>query len=188
MRRMASPPAGPATSFKRQQFLSSVERDCSQVSVTALTGRDVGGPRASIDRKVIVMRKLVLHKALVLAAALAVGSACIANDALAKGGGGGGGGGGHMGGGHIGGADIGSAHFAGNYGGGRGHVGGGDGHYAGNFDHGRHGHDRIFLGAGYGLPYDYGYDDYAYGYGDSCWQTERVRVGGHLRWRVNVCD
>ena len=100
-----------------------------------------------------------------------------------------------MGGGHIGGADIGSAHSAGNYGGGRGHVGGGDGHYAGNFDHGghfdhgRHGHDRIFLGAGYGFPYDYGYDDYAYGYGDSCWQTARVRVGGHLRWRrVNVCD
>jgi hypothetical protein len=41
------------------------------------------------NRKAIVMKKLALHKVVTLVAALAIGSASIANDALARGGGGG---------------------------------------------------------------------------------------------------
>jgi uncharacterized membrane protein len=49
-------------------------------------------PNIGIERA-IAMRKLTWHKVVTLVAAIALGSACIANDALARGGGGGYGGG-----------------------------------------------------------------------------------------------
>ena len=58
------------------------------------------------------MKKLVLQKVVTLVAALALGSACIPNDALARGGGGGGfsgGGGGGTGGGGFGGGHMGAS-------------------------------------------------------------------------------
>lgn len=146
------------------------------------------------------MKRPTLHRVVLLAAALAVGSVGIATDAFARGGGGGGGGGGGMaggggGGGHGGGGGMGGSGHGG-FGGG---MGGGHGGYGG-FGHGGHdygalngshyghfdGHDgrRVFLS---GLPYDYdSYGSDSYGYGDSCWQ--RQRIPGHGVRRVWVCD
>jgi hypothetical protein len=90
----------------------------------------------------------------------------------------------------------------GGHGGFGGGLAGGHGGYGG-FGHGGHdygelngshfahdyGHDHdgrhVFLS---GLPYDYDYYGYDgdYGYGDSCWQ--RQRIPGHGVRRVWVCD
>ena len=85
------------------------------------------------------MKKLALHKVVTLVAAVALGSACIANDALARGGGGGYGGG--HGGGGFGGSGYGDGH-------GGGHIGGYPGYYDGG-------------GGEYVAP-AYGYNDYGY--------------------------
>ena len=130
--------------------------------------------------------------AVVVVATVVGGSFSAGDGGGGRGGGYGGGafgGGGHMGGGYLGGS-FGGDRTAGSDLGGNGHFGGGgrilwfSGHDHGDhFDHGFRSRDRIFLGGGYG------YDYLPYGYGDDCWQTQRIRVGGHPRWRrVNVCD
>jgi hypothetical protein len=138
------------------------------------------------------MNKLALHKVVTLVSALALGSACIANDALARGGGGGGGGmggggghggGGFSGGGYGGGGLRGGGHMGGGLVGG--HVGGFPGRMGGDFHAGRFdGHD-FHDGHGHRLarvsPFFYGgYDDYDYG--SDCWDSQHVRTRAGLRW------
>ena len=64
--------------------------------------------RAGDSLPLIVMKKLALRKVVTFVAAVALGSACIANDAVARGGGGGYGGG--HGGGGFGGGGYGDGH------------------------------------------------------------------------------
>jgi hypothetical protein len=119
------------------------------------------------------MKKLALQKVVTLVAALALGSACIPNDALARGGGGSGfsgGGGGGTGGGGFGGGHMGG--FPGGRMGGDVHTGqsGGNGL--------RDGHE---LGS-ISTPFFYGnYGDNAHGF--DCWKSQRIPTNAAWRQR-----
>ena len=115
--------------------------------------------RSSQSGKKATLKKFMLHKVAIIVAAIAVGGACMATDAIARGGGHGGSGGqfgGRLGGSHF--DRMGGGHFLMS----GGHLGGiGGDHFGGRAEHQRYGHYR-----GWGAPYGYWGAPYGY-YGDS---------------------